>query len=333
MEMLTPHGRRARSLRLAAGIASWAVSLLFTPAFAQELKDERFVSDTAFRVEHDAIWDYFAANGQVSTFGMPVSRTFTLLGCRVQIFQRSVVQVCPDEQARALDVLEPELFPYANLEGQFFKAVLLGEPRVGPEFEPDFAEWAYASRFFAQYCPDADGWLCRGGELPDSDLTLAFDPQSDIAPNVPNEGVPPAEPPVPTPTTTAEGQTPTRESTATPLATQTPTPTNRASQTPDATSTPTPTETASETPTPTPTATPTPTPTATQMPTATPAPTQTPTPTDVPTATPTVGPNYEKRGFPGSRTATPTPQIFIRPAPTGFARNFFPATATPTPGL
>ena len=31
------------------------------------------------------------------------------------------------------------------------------------------------SKYFAQYCPGADHWVCRPGSLPATDLTFAFE--------------------------------------------------------------------------------------------------------------------------------------------------------------
>ncbi len=56
--------------------------------------DARYFSQTGFRIDNDAIWTYFQARGRVDVFGYPVSRTFTLLGCQAQMFQRQIAQVC-----------------------------------------------------------------------------------------------------------------------------------------------------------------------------------------------------------------------------------------------
>ena len=38
--------------------------------------DERYFSETGYRIDDDAIWSYFVARGRVPVFGFPVSRTF-----------------------------------------------------------------------------------------------------------------------------------------------------------------------------------------------------------------------------------------------------------------
>ena len=54
--------------------------------------DERFFSQTNFRIDDNSFWDFFQHRGGVRTFGYPVSRTFMLDGFPVQIFQREVMQ-------------------------------------------------------------------------------------------------------------------------------------------------------------------------------------------------------------------------------------------------
>jgi hypothetical protein len=235
-------------------------------------------------VDNNAIWGYFQARGQIETFGFPVSRTFTFLGCQVQIFQRQVAQVCGGGPPALLNLLDPELFSYTRVNGSVFpspdEGLKNGTPRVAdpaystaildfvranapdtfegqpvgftrtffesisprqagtdnpgvlglfdlevwgapisaPRRDPsnanfvyqrfqrgimhfaagqgtrgilladylkailrdrdlpaDLREQALASRFFAQYCPGAERWLCRPTELPGTDLTFAFE--------------------------------------------------------------------------------------------------------------------------------------------------------------
>ncbi len=56
--------------------------------------DGRYFAETGYRVDDDGIWSYFVARGRVPVFGFPVSRTFVLLGCSAQIFQRQLAQNC-----------------------------------------------------------------------------------------------------------------------------------------------------------------------------------------------------------------------------------------------
>jgi len=52
---------------------------------AAQAADPRFFSQTGFRVDTDAFWDFFQKRGGVRTFGYPVSRQFKLDGFPVQI--------------------------------------------------------------------------------------------------------------------------------------------------------------------------------------------------------------------------------------------------------
>ncbi len=102
--------------------------------------DARYFAETGFRVEDDAIWDYFQARGGIETFGYPVSRTFAFLGCQVQAFQRQVAQVCTPDQVQLLNLLDPEIFPYTRVNGSTFpapeEALKAATPKVG---DPDYA--------------------------------------------------------------------------------------------------------------------------------------------------------------------------------------------------
>jgi hypothetical protein len=79
--------------------------------------DNRFFAQTGFRIDNDTIWDYFNRRGGVNTFGYPVSRTFTLQGFVVQFFQRRIIQLGPNGQARLLNTLDPGLMPYSSFNG------------------------------------------------------------------------------------------------------------------------------------------------------------------------------------------------------------------------
>ncbi len=85
--------------------------------------DARYFEQTGFRVEDDSIWSYFGARGGVAVFGFPVSRSLTLLGCRAQIFQRQIAQVCDGGPARLMNLLDPDIFPYTHVNGSTLPAV------------------------------------------------------------------------------------------------------------------------------------------------------------------------------------------------------------------
>jgi hypothetical protein len=84
--------------------------------------DERYYPDTGFRVDQDAIWSYFQARGGLAVFGLPVSRTFLLFGCQVQIFQRQIAQLCDGRGPALMNMLDPDLFPYDHINGSSLPA-------------------------------------------------------------------------------------------------------------------------------------------------------------------------------------------------------------------
>jgi hypothetical protein len=101
--------------------------------------DGRYFNETQFRIDDDQIFSYFQARGMVEAFGFPVSRTFTFLGCSVQIFQRQIAQRCGNTVA-LMNVLDPEIFPYTRVNGSVFPAaddaLKNSTPRVG---DPNYA--------------------------------------------------------------------------------------------------------------------------------------------------------------------------------------------------
>ena len=105
----------------------------------------RYFAETGYRVDDDAVWAFFQARGGVDGFGYPVSRPFRLLGCRVQIFQRQVVQLCPGQGLTLLNLLDPEFFPYSRINGSAFPAPDPALKAATPRPE----EPAYATRIVA----------------------------------------------------------------------------------------------------------------------------------------------------------------------------------------
>ncbi len=102
--------------------------------------DQRFFAQTGFRVDDDTIWNYFQARGQIDIFGYPISRTFTFLGCRAQMFQRQIIQVCADGQPRLMNILDPDLFPYTHINGSTFPSP---DPAI-KQATPPISDPAYA---------------------------------------------------------------------------------------------------------------------------------------------------------------------------------------------
>jgi hypothetical protein len=84
--------------------------------------DTRYFAETRYRIDDNTIWDFFNSNGGIETFGYPVSRTFTFLGCGVQVFQRQIIQVCGTGGAALMNIMDPEIFGYTRVNGSVFPA-------------------------------------------------------------------------------------------------------------------------------------------------------------------------------------------------------------------
>src|SRR3954469_5577807 len=78
---------------------------------------------TGYRIASPAILDYFQHRGGVRTFGYPVSNDFLLLGKRVQIFQRQVLELKSDGTVLPATVLPPDLLPVSRIDGLNLPAV------------------------------------------------------------------------------------------------------------------------------------------------------------------------------------------------------------------
>jgi hypothetical protein len=107
-----------------------------TPPMAH---DERFFNETGYRIDNDAIWSYFRARGRVPVFGFPVSRPFVLLGCDVQLFQRQIAQACAGRGVTLMNLLDPEIFPYDQVNGSELPAPDLSLKAETPTVDsPDY---------------------------------------------------------------------------------------------------------------------------------------------------------------------------------------------------
>jgi hypothetical protein len=130
--LLSPALRRGLAVLALASLLGAILLPVGRPAAAA---DERFFPATGFRVSSDAFWDYFQRRGGVRTFGLPVSREFTLLGSKVQIFQRQVMQRRADGSVGLLNLLDPGLMPYTKINNAtlppFDPAVTAGAPTPG----------------------------------------------------------------------------------------------------------------------------------------------------------------------------------------------------------
>ena len=91
-------------------------------AQTQPTTDPRFFSQTNFRIDNDAFWNFFQGRVGIPTFGFPVSRQFLLDGFQVQIFQRNIMQLQADGGVQTLNLLDPGLMPYTRINGSTFPA-------------------------------------------------------------------------------------------------------------------------------------------------------------------------------------------------------------------
>ena len=129
------------SVRALAATALLASALAATQTGAgAQAADPRFFSQTGYRVDTDPFWTFFQGRGGIKTFGYPVSRTFKLDGFQVQIFQRIVMQLQPDGSVATLNLLDPGLMPYTQINGSTFPAP---DPAIvsqtPPVSDPDYA--------------------------------------------------------------------------------------------------------------------------------------------------------------------------------------------------
>ena len=101
-----------------------------------------YFPETGFAVEEPKFVEYFVRRGRVPTFGFPISRSIRFQGLPTQFFQRIVIQLGPDGSVRPLNLLDPGLLPYTQVNGSTFPAPnerlaalapTPGQPGYGPE--------------------------------------------------------------------------------------------------------------------------------------------------------------------------------------------------------
>jgi hypothetical protein len=135
-----------------------------SPPPAPAPNDERTFPQTGYRIADDAFWTYFQRRGGVQTFGYPVSDSFNLLGSRVQLFQRLVMQLRPDGGIGTLNLLDAGLLPYTAINGSTFPA---SDPDlIGQTPSPNDPTYlASVIQFVQQNAPDTfDGHQVNFGQ-------------------------------------------------------------------------------------------------------------------------------------------------------------------------
>jgi hypothetical protein len=116
------------------------------PAAPAMVHDERYFSQTGYRIDNDDIWNFFQQYGGIETFGYPTSRMMGFLGCPVQMFQRQIIQVCQGQGAALINLLDPDIFPYTTVNGSTFPApdptMKNNTPQVGsPTYSTDIVNF------------------------------------------------------------------------------------------------------------------------------------------------------------------------------------------------
>jgi hypothetical protein len=138
------------SLLLAAVLGQ---STLATAQPAGPQVDPGFFPATGYRIGSPAALDFFHRHGGLRTFGYPVSNEFPLLGHRVQIFQRQMLQIAPDGSVTPSNILDPDVLPITRIDGLSLPAAdpdLLGSAPTPSS--PDYAVQSLA--FINLYVPD-----------------------------------------------------------------------------------------------------------------------------------------------------------------------------------
>jgi hypothetical protein len=114
-------------------------------------RDAQYYQQTGFRVDDQAL-SFFQSRGAVDTFGYPVSRMFTFLGCPVQMYQRLIIQLCQGQGPALINLLDPEIFPYTRVNGSVFPSpddqLKAQTPAVGSP------EYANILQFIQRVTPD-----------------------------------------------------------------------------------------------------------------------------------------------------------------------------------
>jgi hypothetical protein len=132
------------------GQSSLATAQQNTP----QSSDPAFFPATGYRIASPTVLDYFQHHGGVRTLGYPVSSEFPLLGQRVQIFQRALLQLDSDGNVQPVNILSNDFLPITHIDGLSLPAedpdVVASAP--SPD-APDFTTQALA--FINVYVPDS----------------------------------------------------------------------------------------------------------------------------------------------------------------------------------
>jgi hypothetical protein len=132
--------------------------------------DAQYYAQTGFRIDDQTV-SYFNSHGGLQTFGFPISRVFTFLGCPVQMFQRLIIQLCPGQPVALINLLDPEIFPYTRVNGSVFpspddqlkqQTPAVGSPNYATTIMP-FIQSVVPDTFMGQPVNFWQTFLDRGG--------------------------------------------------------------------------------------------------------------------------------------------------------------------------
>ena len=144
-----------------------------------------YFPETGFAVDEPKFVEYFSRRGRVPTFGFPISRTIRFQGLPTQFFQRIVLQLASDGSVRPLNLLDPGLLPYTQINGSTFPAPnerlaalapTPGQPGYGREVlefirrnAPDVYE-GHPVRFFSTFSSTVTAEIAFGADGGDPSL-------------------------------------------------------------------------------------------------------------------------------------------------------------------
>jgi hypothetical protein len=132
--------------------------------------DSQYYAQTGFRVD-DQTLQFFTSRGGVQTFGYPISRMYTFLGCPAQMFQRLIIQLCQGQGPAIINMLDPDIFPYTRVNGSVFPAPdeqlkAQTPPVSSPTYSQDIIPFVQANTpdtFMGQPVNFWQTWQQRGG--------------------------------------------------------------------------------------------------------------------------------------------------------------------------
>ena len=120
------------------------VSAIAPPGRETEAQANCF-QETGFCITNPAFVEYFRVRGDVRILGYPISRSFTLEGFEVQIFQRVILQMQGGQVAR-LNVLDPGIMPMTRANQSIFPgpdpAIMAQAPQTSsPTYAQDVVQF------------------------------------------------------------------------------------------------------------------------------------------------------------------------------------------------